>query len=89
MSIYDAKLAMSIDSKNRHYVVKEIQKRHFINHASKAGFSKAEAHKMIKEIVESTHTVINKVETLLTKDFPTSVSDKIFNGMIKHLKKLK
>ena len=78
VSFHKAKLAMSIDSKNRHYAVKDIQKRHFIGHATKVCFSEIEAKTMIIEVAENTVDVVNSVKTLLPKNFPNSISDKIF-----------
>jgi serine/threonine-protein kinase HipA len=88
MSFYDAKLAMSIDSKNRHYKLREIQKRHFVNHAAKVGLNKEDASAMVMQIVQKTQGVINNIKASLAKDFPASVSDKIFNGMAKQANKL-
>lgn len=88
LSFYDAKLAMSIDSKNKHYRVKEILRRHFINHGIKTGFSQEDVNIMLDEIALSAGDVIKNVKQILPNDFPSIVSDKIFEGMIKQADKL-
>jgi len=89
ISFHKVKLAMSVDSNNRHYCIKNMQKRHFINHATKVGFSKNEAIAMVDEIIQKTENVIKHVKTLLPKDFPSSVSHSIFNGMMRQSQKFK
>jgi len=88
LSIHDAKLAMSINSKNKHYKVKEIQKRHLINHATKSGLGEEKADFMINEIASKTLKVIDEVKKMLPDKFPQSVSNAIFSGLQKQSRKL-
>jgi serine/threonine-protein kinase HipA len=63
------KLAMSV-GKNRHYRMDQIQPRHFIQSAEKAGVAKSIAIKALKRIAERGADAFEKVLRELSDDFP-------------------
>ena len=75
-----AKLAMAIKGKNRHYLMKDIQRRHFNAMAAKCFFTPS-AEPIIERILEQTPAVIDKVAAALPRGFPGHVSDGILNGL--------
>ena len=79
-SWHKAKLAMAMVGKNRHYLFKEIQRRHFDATAARCGYGK-DAEPIIGRIVERTDAVIGQVSSRLPAGFPQQVADSIFAGL--------
>ena len=79
-SWHKAKLAMAMVGKNRHYLFKEIQRRHFDATAARCGYGK-DAEPIIGRIVERTDAVIGQVSSRLPAGFPQHVADSIFAGL--------
>jgi serine/threonine-protein kinase HipA len=79
-SWHKAKLAMAMVGKNRHYLFKEIQRRHFDATAVRCGYGK-DAEPIIGRIVERTDAVIGQVSSRLPAGFPQHVADSIFAGL--------
>ena len=75
-----AKLAMAVSGKNRHYLMKDIQRRHFNAMAARCFFAPS-AEPIIERILEQTPAVIDKVAAVLPTGFPGHVSDGILNGL--------
>lgn len=80
ISLHNLKMAMAWRTKNPHYRHHEIQRRHFNQVAASLGIGK-DAEPILDEIVMATPGVIEKVESMLPKDFPRKVSDSIFEGI--------
>ena len=78
---HKAKLAMAV-GENRHYKIKEIAKRHWLQTAKKAKFPLSEVNEIIHEVTEQTPKVVSKVKAQLPTEFPSDVSSPIFDGMI-------
>ncbi len=78
------RMAMAVRGKNKHYDWKNIKTRHWLTTAKKCGAGNI-VEDIIQELVEKTPSVINEVSKSLPKDFPSTVSDKIFEGMEKAL----
>jgi serine/threonine-protein kinase HipA len=87
ISWHDARLAMSIRGKNKHYQVKDIQRRHFNETAARCGLGET-AEPLIKEILAATPNVIASVQTDLPKGFPQHVLDTILKGLTDSAKQL-
>jgi serine/threonine-protein kinase HipA len=81
ISPYKAKLAMAVRGSANYYLIKQIQRRHWINHARQVALGAAAAEQLIEEVVESTESVISNVSNLLPADFPMDIAEAIFNGM--------
>jgi serine/threonine-protein kinase HipA len=75
------KLAMAVRSKNVHYLINEIQRRHWIAQGQRVGFSAADVEAMIGELTARTAGVIDEVAALIPREFPADVAEAIFNGM--------
>ena len=81
IAVQKAKLAMAVRGKNVHYLINQIQRRHWIAQGQRVGFSAAETEEMIGELTAQTSDVIDEVAGLLPKDFPMDIAEAIFNGM--------
>lgn len=80
-------MAMALTGKNRHYRRAEIQPRHWLSTANKAGLG-ASAREDIAELVARTPKVIERVSAALPKNFPQKVAQPIFDGLARSAKKL-
>lgn len=76
----DAKLAMAFRTKNAHYALSHIQRRHFNGVAARLGLGE-DAEDIIEEILQATPEVIDSVQGMLPADFPAQVADSILQGI--------
>ena len=84
----NAKLAMAVSGKNRHYELATIMRRHFNAMASKCGWG-ADAEEIIGELLERIEPAISAVEKILPADFPQAVASAIFAGVRLKARKLR
>jgi serine/threonine-protein kinase HipA len=75
-----AKLAMAVTGKNKHYVLKDIQRRHFNEMAMQCGLGR-DAEAIIREVIAATPGVISSVQRAVPASFPQQVLDAIFDGL--------
>ena len=87
ISWHNAKLAMSVRSQNKHYLLKDIQRRHFNAMAAQCGLGET-AEPLIKDILTATPAVVASVQKDLPKGFPQHVLDSILKGLSKSAKQL-
>jgi len=83
-----AKLAMAVGD-NRHYKIREIVRRHWLQTAKLTKFPASEMEAIIDELIEKTDEVISQVNSSLPSDFPKEVAEPIFEGMAGAVKLLK
>lgn len=76
------KLAMAVDGKNRHYLVSEIQRRHW-NEVAKRNALGHDFEPTIAEVLAAVPNAIAKVGAELPMGFPAKVSDPIFQGLMR------
>jgi serine/threonine-protein kinase HipA len=88
LPLQKVKLAMAVQSKERHYLLNQIQRRHWIAQGQRIGFSIADVEAMIHDLTSRTRDVIDEVAAMLPRDFPMDLADAIFNGMLKLNRKL-
>ncbi|HEY2023686.1 type II toxin-antitoxin system HipA family toxin [Paraburkholderia sp.] len=88
LPVQKVKMAMAVRGKNAHYLLNEIQRRHWIAQGQRVGFSAADVDAMIAGVTEQTDTVIDAVSSRLPDDFPMDVADAVFNGMRRLNRKL-
>jgi serine/threonine-protein kinase HipA len=82
------RLAMAVRGKNVHYLIGEIQRRHWIAQGRRVGLAAAEVETAIDEIGARTPQVIDEVAALLPGDFPMDLAEAIFDGMRRLVRKL-
>jgi serine/threonine-protein kinase HipA len=87
ISSHNARLAMSVRGKSTHYLLKDIQRRHFNYMAAQCGLGET-AEPLIKDILAATPAVIASVQQDLPKGFPQHVLDAILKGLSKSAKQL-
>ena len=81
------KLAMAVHTKNVHYRMAEIQRRHW-NEVAKANAVGSDFESVIRRVIESTPSVIEVVSSELPPGFPSAVSDRIFEGLLLQTRRL-
>lgn len=83
-----AKLAMAVGD-NRHYRLGEIQPRHFIETAAKAGIKAPRVEQVFEDLCKRAPAALRKIKAELPEDFPTDISEPILAGFKKRLKMVK
>jgi serine/threonine-protein kinase HipA len=71
------KMSMALPGKRRHYRLEEIQPRHFVELATRAGVANLTTR--MREFVESLDAAWRRVEGSLPKDFPSRIYTRIRN----------
>jgi serine/threonine-protein kinase HipA len=79
-SWHKAKLAMAVVGKNRHYLMKDIQRRNFNAMASRC-FYGPDAEPLIGRLIEATPAAIDTVTVTLPAGFPARVAERVFGGL--------
>ena len=79
LPIQDAKLAMAVSGRSRHYKLVEIQPRHW--HALAVRVGGPALWNRMQSLVESVEQALNKVTTQLPRSFPDLVISRISQGM--------
>lgn len=80
ISYRKAKLAMAIRSKNRHYHLDEIQRRHW-NALAKRNAMGQDFEEVIQRVLGQTPKVIDQVQATLPAGFPANVAEPILVGL--------
>ncbi|WP_372237301.1 HipA domain-containing protein [Burkholderia sp. SRS-W-2-2016] len=75
------KLAMAVRGRNVHYLLNQIQRRHWIAEGQRVGLAAATVDALIDELSSQTEAVIAQVAAQLPGDFPMDVADAVFGGM--------
>lgn len=77
---HKAKLAMAVRRKNRHYHLKDIQRRHYNAMAPLCGLG-ADAEELIQALIARTPQVIAQVNAELPAGFPQQIATSILGGL--------
>lgn len=86
-SRFRTKLAMGLAGKSKHYLLKDIQRRHFNTMASRC-FHGPDAEALIQNVIALTPRVIERVGSTLPAGFPQQVADTIFQGLMRSVELL-
>lgn len=79
-SWHKAKLAMAVAGKNRHYLMRNVMRRHF-NAMAPLCYYGPSAEPVIERLIEATPAVIESVASTLPESFPRRVADRILGGL--------
>lgn len=74
------KLAMSIRGKNKHYRIRDIQRRHFNSVVAQSGLG-GNAEPLIEDILGKTEKVIAGIQRDIPIGFPQQVLDSVLDGL--------
>ncbi|CAI8797004.1 MULTISPECIES: type II toxin-antitoxin system HipA family toxin [Burkholderia] len=83
-----ARLAMAVCGKNRHYVIADIQPRHWIAQGARVGLTEDEVRAAMADVAARTEPAIADVASRIPVNFPADVADAIFDGMRRQARKL-
>ncbi|WP_245844896.1 type II toxin-antitoxin system HipA family toxin [Noviherbaspirillum humi] len=81
------KLAMAVRSKNAHYRMQDIRRRHW-NAVAKRNALGEDFETVIESILEKTPAVVEAVNAALPQGFPANVAEPIFEGLVLQAKRL-
>ena len=84
---HKSKLAMAVHGVNKHYLLKDVQRRHFNAMAAKCGYA-VTAEPLIEELLDRVPGAIAEVIAKLPKGFPPRVAESIFAGLRDSAEKL-
>lgn len=79
-SMFKTKMAMAILGKNKHYLFKDIQRRHFNNMAPRC-FDRIDAEEVIVRVLEAAPRAIEAMESRLPDGFPDWIAESVFKGL--------
>ncbi|MBY4868521.1 type II toxin-antitoxin system HipA family toxin [Burkholderia anthina] len=88
LSPHRARLAMAVCGKNRHYVIGDIQPRHWIAQGARVGLTEGDVRAAMADVAARTEPAIADVASRIPADFPADVADAIFDGMRRQARKL-
>ena len=84
LSLFKAKMAMAIRSKNAHWKVREILRRHWLAMGERHGVSTPDGRGVrfvIDDLADRTPLVIQQVRAQLPNDFPEALAEAILSGL--------
>lgn len=85
LSPFRAKMAMAVHSKNPHWLMRDIQRRHWLNVGERYGVMTADgrgAEFVVDELVSRTAEVVRVVQEKLPPNFPVALAQSIFGGLL-------
>ncbi|MEY4710807.1 MAG: hypothetical protein RIS88_257 [Pseudomonadota bacterium] len=83
----NARLAMAVSGKNRHYELATIMRRHFNATAARCGWG-ANAEDIMEELLTRVEPAITAVTRLMPAGFPQDVGEAIFAGVRQQVRRL-
>jgi hypothetical protein len=92
ISPFNAKMAMAVRSKNAHWKMRDILRRHWVALGTRHGILDEDNRKvehLIDGLVARPPELIAKVSALPPKDFPTQLANAVFDGMQDAAKRLR
>jgi serine/threonine-protein kinase HipA len=81
------KMAMAVRSKNAHYRMMDIQRRHW-NTVAKHNALGPDFEDVIQQFIDMAPHAISAVSAELPKEFPADVCDPIFEGLLRQVRQL-
>jgi len=82
-----ARLAMAVEGGNRHYLIHDIHRWHWVAMAESLGLGERAAG-MIEDLIERTPRVLDALAKRLPEGFPAELFDSVANGMAAAAKRL-
>jgi serine/threonine-protein kinase HipA len=89
ISPHKIKLAMAVKGSDNYYLMRQIQRRHWSNHAKLVGLGAATAEQIIEDLINKTEEVVNSIYAQIPKWFPMDVADAILHGMLNQCESIK
>ena len=80
VSYHDLKMAMAVLGKNKHYKVAGIQRRHFVETASRMGIGPT-GDALIQGLLDRTDGVLAEVQRDVPREFPEKLLGAVLNGL--------
>jgi serine/threonine-protein kinase HipA len=84
-----AKLAMAVRGSQNYYLIGQIQRRHWANHAKLVGLGAAAAEQIIEELLAGAHDAVTQVYGQIPKGFPMDLADAILQGVLNQCERLR
>lgn len=83
-----AKLAMAVRGTQNYYLIQQIQRRHWANHARQVGLGGAAAERIIADVLARANEVVATVYDQIPGGFPKDLADSILQGLLSQCARL-
>ena len=83
-----ARLAMAVRGTQNHYLIGEVQRRHWASHARQVGLGAEAAERIIAEVLARAPGVVAAVYQQIPEGFPADLADAILNGLLSQCARL-
>lgn len=84
LSPFKAKMAMAVRTKNAHWIMRDVQRRHWLTVGAEHGVMAPDGHgsdAVVDDLVARTPGVVKHIRALLPEGFPQHVADRILKGL--------
>lgn len=85
ISPFRARLAMGVRSKNTHWKVRDVMRRHWVSFGERHAVRNVDGYGaawIVDDLSARTPGVVLRVRAMLPKDFPQDLAENIFNGLL-------
>ncbi|NRR30878.1 type II toxin-antitoxin system HipA family toxin [Oxalobacteraceae bacterium] len=83
-----AKLAMAVRGTQNYYHLRQIQRRHWLNHAGQVGLGAVAAESIIAELLDAVDGVVASTYAQIPEGYPTDLADAILQGLVQQRDRL-
>jgi serine/threonine-protein kinase HipA len=83
-----ARLAMAVRGSQNYYLIQQIQRRHWANHARLVGLGAAAVERIIDEVLATADGVVAEVYNQVPDGFPMDLADSILQGLLNQCERL-
>lgn len=84
ISPFKAKMAMAVRSKNAHWKMRDILRRHWLTLGTRHGIVDEDGRQVqiiLEDLIARTPGVVDSVRAMLPSDFPEQIADRILGGL--------
>ncbi len=84
ISPFRARLAMGVRSKNTHWKIRDVMRRHWVSFGERYGIAATDGHggaSVVDDLIARTPGVILSTRQMLPTDFPHELAESIFKGL--------
>jgi serine/threonine-protein kinase HipA len=79
---------MAVRGTQNYYLLQQIQRRHWANHARQVGLGAAAAERIIADVLACANGVVAAMYDLIPEGFPKDLADSILNGLLNQCARL-
>lgn len=81
LAMLKVKLSMAVRGRNTHYLLEQIQRRHWVAQGQRVGFTADDVESIIDDVTSRTEAVIAETSARFSSEVPNDMAEAIFTGM--------